>query len=205
MKFIDIFIPINLAAFDAEKRKTIRSYLGFLLVALCVGFAIIVFSRLYSKYQGEHLLVCTMITLCTLVTIALLWAGLVALVRIIMIVLGKTHARQDASLPQTLPAGTPFRGDFASETEAYAVEYLKTHPEKWQRACLYRALDDSLRINHNKKEFYTYFHDKYPELMPTGLRNFQNAVQDVEEGVRNNNSECTNEIERIKKELKVTA
>ena len=43
MKFIDIFIPINMVTIDAEKQKTIRSYWGFLTFAIFGGVAIMVF------------------------------------------------------------------------------------------------------------------------------------------------------------------
>lgn len=206
MEFFDIFIPIDMDSLDVKKRDTIRAYFIFLICIIFIGISIYSFSRVYARHGGDHIALCFVITIANSIIGMAIWVGILALYRLFSgIIFRKEETVQTSENYQTgvsRETMTPFRPKATKEVEAFVVEYLTTHHQSWQWACLYSALLDSLMIDANQSAFYKYISSRYPELVNVKLRSFQHAVHENEEGARTNSSECEDEIERIKKELK---
>lgn len=206
MSIFDSLIPIDMSSIEAEKRDGIKSFFTLILCAVFIGIGIITFSRAYAWTEGNHIALCIAIAIASSFIVMMLWAFLLFIYRTLSaIVFKNTGAARGLDNPQidiSSEAKSPFRPKATKEVEAFVVEYLTTHHQSWQWACLYSALLDSLMIDANQSAFYKYISSRYPELVNVKLRGFQHAVHENEEGARTNSSECEDEIERIKKELK---
>lgn len=212
MKILDIFVPVDLNRFEAQERDKVRSIFLFIFFVVCLTTFLMKFFQAYAETDGTHALMCVFSALIYLLLVILIWFSISVLVRFIPVVYRKIvgaskkqetekefprQQAKDSPLPDS-----PFHGRKAESVESYAYEYLKTHHRRWEWGCLYIVLLNNLFIDDNKTMFYKYFSTKYPELQLGRLRNFQIAVQKVEESGQGSDSLVEDEIERITSELK---
>ena len=206
MSFFDIFIPIDMESIEADKRNGIRSFFTFIICIVFIGIGIVSFSRAYAWTEGNHIALCIVIAIASSVIAMTLWAGLLFIYRALSAIIfrntGTARGLDNPQIDVSSETKSPFRNKAPKGIESFVVEYLKTHHQSWQMACLYSALLDTLMIDPNQSVFYKYISSHYPEVVNVKLRSFQHAVHENEEGTRANSYECEDEIKRIKESLK---
>lgn len=212
MKFLDIFVPVDLNRFEAQVRAKVRSYFLFIFFVICLATFLMKFFQAYAEADGTQIFMCALTAFFYLLLVLVIWICVSALIRFTPVVYRKIAGtlkkeEQENAIPSQQAKDTPlpespFRGEKAESVELFTVDYLKTHHHRWEWGCLYLVLLNNLLIEDNKTMFHKFISIKYPDLQLGQLRNFQIAVQKIEESGQGADPSVEDEIERITSELK---
>ena len=123
MKFLDIFVPVDLNRFEAQVRAKVRSYFLFIFFVICLATFLMKFFQAYAEADGTQIFMCALTAFFYLLLVLVIWICVSALIRFTPVVYRKIAGalkkkEQENAIPSQQVKDTPlpespFRGEKA--------------------------------------------------------------------------------------------